>query len=326
MKRIVLDRRTLIIIVVLILVVVTTYLIARDLLIYTGLTRCRRVERIGNFTVLDDPCSAGKAELYDSAVERVSSDYFFNLAKLLIGTNRCRSGELLAIEYGKATLYINCTFVKIRVNNSMIREGEAVIPADFAEYSVDEFGRTYTHIDFDTEFVRVYYTKLRLTVQLPENVVQGLTVNPEEYLRPEVETIITNGTMIVIHHGSEKYCYRIANVPLLYYNATILKGRVWYIVKLTLSINGVNVTDPGWRISGSDGGGGHSTVLAPFDGYMSESEIMKRHDVLKPFLEITGNRVVTIEWYIEIYVYSLGEFEIEFTFGLPALRVVKSLE
>jgi len=299
MKQIVFDRSTLLVIVAvtLILVVASTYFM-------TSLTRHRRVERIRDFIVLDDPYNAGKVKLYDDIVREVDYDFRFRLMDSLI--NQCRSGELFVKEYDKAILYVNCTLVKFRVNNSMIREGEPVEIPGFVPIAVSESGN-YTFINPEKGFVRVYYTKLYLIVQLPENVIQGLTVDPD------------------IYFNRAKDCYRIANIPYFYFNATFLKGayNTWYLIKPTLSINGVNVTDPHhWRFSSNDN---YSAAFpSVFDGYMSESNIMEYYNVLKPFLELTGNRTVTIVWYIEVYVYPASDFEIEFTIGYPALRVVKS--
>jgi len=324
MKRIVLDRRTLLVvaILVLILVVVSIYLAS-----FHGSTG-KRVERIGNFTVLDDPykIAAGEAEPYEYAVRGVYNDLFDGFMKGEF-INQCKSGsgDLLVIEYDKAILYVNCTLIKFRVDNSMIRGGEPVLMPELIPILV-RGTRTYTPMGTEEGYVRVYHTKLRLTVHLPENVVQGLIINPDTYFKPATETIIAgSGVVVVAHHSGEHYS--IANMPYLYFNASFLEGGkvTWYFVKAALSINGVTVTYPGYPggywsfFSNYNYSGVHPPVFAK---YMSESEIMVYHSALKPLLEITGNRVVTIEWYIEVYVSSSGDFEIEFTFG-TALRVVK---
>jgi len=321
MKWIVFNKRTLlvIIVVVLILVVSFIYLVSRDLLVFTGLTRYRRVERIGDFIVLDDPYKAGEIKLYHDIVLEVDHDFRHRLLKSLV--KQCRNGELFVKQYDKAILYVNCTFIRIRVDNTMIREGEPVETPEFIPIAINESG-THTFINPQRGYVRVYYTKLYLTVQLPENVVQGLTIDPEEYFeqfKPSIEII---GTTTIHYIRGEEEFYRVANVPYFYFNATFIKGayKTWYMIKARISVNDVNMTDPYYYRYGSNGD--YSGVVSIFDGYMSESEIMEYYDALKPLLEITGGRVVTIVWYIEIYVYPAGEFEIEFTIGYPALRVV----
>jgi len=253
-------------------------------------------EKIGDFQIVSD--------LYYNVTEKIYSDLFMILKSP--SSTICESGKLWNIEYEGGILYINCSLVKIRINNTLIQNRTLITNLPITAISVNSTG-SYTLVSPKNNFTLVYSGKLHLNVELPERVIQGLVKH---------------------YYGGDCVEYCIVNIPYFYVKAEYLRGsgKVWHIIKPRLLINNVNISKPSgmgdYKFSSN---GGRYEVVLFVPNCLSESDIIDHHDILKAFLDISGGKVVNIVWYIEVYLEDVTEdFDIELTIGYPALIVAKS--
>ncbi len=247
---------------------------------------------IGGFRVLDDR----------SLLESIRHSSAF-LRNLLIGKNTvpASDGYIVDFEVDRSILYMNHTCILLRLNSSSTVLGMQGIHPDYGEIIRNETGQYILTSSLD-EYMRVYHGVLILRTTLPDNALQG----------------------VVKEHGDGEDYYLVASIPYIYIRLKYLSGlgNASFIIRLTVSINGRNLTEPYVVKYGSNTN--FETILSPVEFPMTESSIMEYREALAPLLEIKGGSTIDIVWYIDVYIHAKGEYNVELLIGYPVLRTIVS--
>ncbi len=210
----------------------------------------------------------------------------------------CESGKISYLNLTGYTYIYLCMLDNIMVNSTQtpINTSSGMTPS-----TIIIGGLTRSIISIGGLGSRILYRVYSFNITLPSNTRQGLA-----------------------YFGGDSYTeyYMVVNKPYIYFQLNYLKGlgNVSFTLKITISINGENLTD-GYIIQYSTNSN-VSVVISPLETPLDLDRLGKTANDLKPLKYLDTNKTVNIKYYVELYARGRGEYSIILTIGYPGVMIV----